>query len=600
MIKPMLARLIDEPFDKAGWLFEIKWDGYRAIAEIKKDKIKLYSRNGNPFEKIYTPVVEALKKIKHDCILDGEIVALKGGRADFHTLQEYRDVVAPLQYQIFDILSLDGKDLRKKPLIERKKLLAKLLPKKDPILQYSDHIEKFGTKLFDRIKKEGVEGVVAKEAASPYRDGLRNGEWLKIKSVQEQEAIIVGFTAPRGSRKQLGALVLAAHEGGRLRYIGHSGGGFTEKELSELHAKLKKISTKKSPLTEKVPVNSPITWVAPKYVCEIKFTQWTPEGHMRHPIYVGMRPDKKPKEVVVELPSAPERVELTHRDKIYWPKEGYTKGDLLDYYEKIAPTLLPYLTDRPENLNRHPNGIGGKNFYQKNFTNAVPDFVDTKKIFSESNNAYLRYVICNNTEALLYLVNLGCIELNPWNSRVDSLEYPDYMILDLDPHERPWKDLIKVAQEVKKVLDIACEKHYIKTSGKTGLHIIVPMGARYQYDRVREFAELIMRIVNRALPEITTLERNPKKRGGKLYLDYLQNRHGQTLACAYSVRPYPGATVSTPLEWSEVTPKLDPSKFTIKTIATRLKKKGDLWQGALSRGVDLSEAIRCLEEHLAL
>jgi bifunctional non-homologous end joining protein LigD len=600
MIKPMLARLIDEPFDKAGWLFEIKWDGYRAIAEIKKDKIKLYSRNGNPFEKIYTPVVEALKKIKNDCILDGEIVALKDGHADFHTLQQYRDVDAPLQYQIFDILSLDGKDLRKKPLIERKKLLAKLLPKKDPILQYSDHIEKFGTKLFDRIKKEGVEGVVAKEAASPYRDGLRNGEWLKIKSVQEQEAIIVGFTAPRGSRKQLGALVLAAHEGGRLRYIGHSGGGFTEKELAEIHAKLKKISTKKSPLTEKVPVNSPITWVAPKYVCEIKFTQWTPEGHMRHPIYVGMRPDKKPKEVVVELPSAPERVELTHRDKIYWPKEVYTKGDLLDYYEKIAPTLLPYLKDRPENLNRHPNGIEGKNFYQKNFTNEVPEFVDTKKIFSESNNAYLRYVICNNTKALLYLVNLGCIELNPWNSRVDSLEYPDYMILDLDPHGRPWKDLIKVAQEVKKILDIACEKHYIKTSGKTGLHIIVPMGARYQYDRVREFAELIMRIVNRALPEITTLERNPKKRGGKLYLDYLQNRNGQTLACAYSVRPYPGASVSTPLEWNEVTPKLDPSKFTIKTIAARLKKKGDLWQGALSHGVDLSEAIRCLEEHLAL
>ena len=605
-VKPMLARLVDEPFDKAGWYFEVKWDGYRAIAEVERGKVKLYSRNGTSFTEQYAPVVEALKKIKHRCVLDGEILALKDGRSDFHALQEYREVKAPLQYAVFDLLYLDGKDLRKKPLRERKKLLRSVLPKKDAVILYSEHIEKSGTKLFEHIRKKHLEGIVAKDSASPYREGVRDGEWLKIKSVAQQEAVIVGFTAPRGSRRRLGALVLAAHRGKALRYIGHSGGGFTQKELDELHAKLAKNATKKSPLSEAVPVNSPVTWVKPRYVCEIKFTEWTPEGHMRHPIYVGMRPDKKPSEVVVELPQKSKQdrkdsahATLTNQEKVFWPKEGYTKGDLLAYYEKIAPTLLPYLKDRPENLNRHPNGIAGKSFFQKNITAAVPHFVSTKKIWSDSNNANLQYLICNNKETLLYLANLGCIELNPWSSRVSSLRSPDYLILDLDPHGRAWKDLITVALEVKRVLDLACKPHYIKTSGKTGLHIVVPLTGGHTYEHARQFAELVMRLVNAKLPHLTTLERNPRKRGGKIYLDYLQNRFGQTLACAYSVRPYPGATVSTPLEWHEVRPSLDPSKFTIKTICKRLESKGDIWKGTLTKGVDLRDAIARLEKRLS-
>ena len=612
-VKPMLARLVDKPFDRVGWLFEVKWDGYRAIAEREKGRVKLYSRNDKPFTEIYAPVAEALKSIEHDFVLDGEIIALKAGRADFHSLQNYRQENVPLAYMVFDLLYLDGVDLRSQPLIERKKLLAELIPESD-ILKYSEHVEESGKKLFNTIRKEGIEGIVAKSADSPYRDGARGDEWLKVKSVQEQEAIIVGFTAPRGSRKIFGALVLAAHIKGELRYIGHSGGGFTEKEIKDIHAKLLKIVTKTSPLNEKVPVNSPITWVKPKYVCEIKFTEWTPDGHMRHPIYVGMRIDKKPSEVVREVPEtvpkatkAPTKKskkkikdapELTHLDKVYWPEEGYTKGDLLEYYERIASIILPYLKDRPQNLNRHPNGIAGKNFFQKNNTADLPDFVETKKIWSDSNNAELNYIVCNNKETLLYLANLGCIEINPWNSRVGSLEKPDYLILDLDPHGRPWKDLIHVAREVRKVLDLACEEHFPKTSGKSGLHIVVPLGARYSYDKAREFSELIMTIVHRKLPDITSLERNPKKREGKLYLDYLQNRFGQTLASAYSVRPYPGATVSTPLEWSEVKDTLDPSKFTIKTIFKRLEKKGDLWEPTQVKGVDLSDAIRCLTEHV--
>lgn len=616
-VKPMLARLVDEPFDRTGWLFEVKWDGYRAIAEKEKGNVTLYSRNGNSFTETYAPVVEAIKTIDHDFVLDGEVVALKAGRADFHTLQDYRQSKAPLHYMIFDLLYLDGVDLRSQPLVERKRLLAELIPEGD-VLNYSEHVTQFGTKLFKTVRKQGVEGIVAKDAKSAYREGVRSDDWLKIKVVQEQEAVIVGFTEPRGSRKKMGALVLAAYIRGELRYIGHSGGGFTEKEITSLHAKLEKITTKKPPLQEKVPVNSPITWVEPKYVCEIKFTEWTPRGHMRHPIYIGMRPDKKPREVVREVPEETKKVtararksskkvikkdggdmpELTHLDKVYWPEEGYTKGDLLEYYDRIAPTILPYLKDRPQNLNRHPNGITGKNFFQKNITAELPDFIETKKIWSDSNNAELNYIVCNNKETLLYLANLGCIELNPWNSRVGSLDKPDYLILDLDPHGRPWEDLIRVAKEVRTVLDLACEEHYPKTSGKSGLHIVVPLGTRYRYEQAKEFAELIMRIVHKRLPDITSMERNPKKRGGKLYLDYLQNRFGQTLASAYSVRPYPGATVSTPLEWSEVKNSLDPSKFTIKTLFKRLEKKGDLWQPTFHKGVDLSESIRCLTEHL--
>jgi bifunctional non-homologous end joining protein LigD len=605
-IQPMLAKLIDEPFDNTDWLFEVKWDGYRAIAEIEKGKVALYSRNGNSFVKAYPPIKEALQKtFKNDCVLDGEIVALAEEKVSFNALQYYKEKKAPLQYVVFDLLYLNGEDLRDKPLSLRKELLRSIIPSKGPIL-FSDHIEAEGVSFFETIKKQGLEGIMAKDNNSPYREGTRSGEWLKIKAVQEQEAIIVGYTDPRGSRKLLGALVLAVYDGKKLKYIGHSGGGFGGEEIKDLYKKLQKIEVKKSPLKEKVPVNSPITWVKPKYVCQLRFSEWTKDGRMRHPIYLGLRTDKEPTEVTDEVTvekkkAAPhkEQPKLTNLDKVYWPEEGYTKGDVLAYYESVADLLLPYLKDRPQNLNRHPNGIEGKNFFQKNFEAELPSFVETKEIWSESNNDYLRYIVCQNKETLLYLANLGCIELNPWNSRITNLEKPDYMILDLDPNDRDFDDLIIVAKAVKEVLASACEEFYLKTSGKSGLHIVLPIGARYDYDTVKNFAELIMQIVHARLPEITSLERSPKKRRGKIYLDYLQNRFGQTLACAYSLRPYKGATISTPLQWPELKKGFRPAKFTIKTIQKRLKDKGDLWKPVReSKGVDIKKAISCLEKSL--
>jgi bifunctional non-homologous end joining protein LigD len=593
---PMLATLTDKPFDRDGWLFEIKWDGYRAIAEIENGKVNLYSRRGNSFLADYPPIVEALKKVKCDAVFDGEIVALKNGRPDFHTLQQYAIEKAPLQYVIFDLLYIDGEDLRDRPLIERKKRLGEIFPK-HPALIMSEYIEEKGNEFFKKVTAQGFEGILAKDASSIYLEGKRGDSWLKIKSWNEQEAIIVGFTEPRGARKKIGALVLGAYDKGELKYIGHSGGGFTQTELGEMHKILEKITVEKSPLREKVPINSPITWVKPEYVCEIKFSEWTTDGRMRHPIYAGLRKDKKAKEVTIEKPKEIlDKPNLTNLDKVYFPKEGITKGDIINYYDKIADIILPYLKDRPESLNRHPNGIDKPGFFQKDFETKVPSFVQTHKVWSESNNKEINYLLCQNKETLLYLANLGCIELNPWNSRIQSLENPDYMIIDLDPGNNTFDQLIEVVKVTHQVLIEACEEHFIKTSGKRGIHVMIPLGAKYDYDTVRQFSELLVNIIHKKLPKITSLERSPTKRKDKIYLDWLQNRRGQTIAAPYSVRPAPGATVSTPLRFEEIKKGLDPKKFTIKTIFKRLEKYGDLWKPILEKEVDLEESMRCLEK----
>jgi bifunctional non-homologous end joining protein LigD len=602
----MLATLTDKPFNRHGWIFELKWDGYRAITEIESGEIRLYSRKGNSLIKDYPPIVEALKLFRNDVVLDGEIIALKDGKPDFHALQNYEESRAPLQYVIFDLLYHNGHDLRSLPLFERKALLRHIFPH-HPSLLLSEHIEENGEAFFDEVKKQAFEGMIAKDGTSAYLEGKRGLSWLKIKHFHEQEAIIVGYTEPRGSRKKLGALVLAAHDKGNLKYIGHSGGGFSWKELSQLHTLLSADAIKDSPLTEKVPINSPITWVKPKYVCQIKFSEWTRDGRMRHPIYAGLREDKSPKEVIVEKPA--ERPQFSgqpqanvptfsNRDKVFWPREKYTKGDVIDYYDSIAELILPYLIDRPESLHRHPNGIEGKSFFHKDMKMHVPEFVETHNVWSESNGKDIRYLLCQNKDTLLYLANLGCIELNPWNSRIQNLEKPDYLIIDLDPGDNTFDELVKVALVTHGVLENAGMPHFCKTSGKTGLHIFVPVGAQYDYDTIRNFSHLLVQIIHKKIPGITSIERSPAKRKNKIYLDYLQNRRGQTIAAPYSLRPYPGATVSTPLEWKEVKKGLNPGKFTIETIHKRLDKKGDLWAGTLKNQARLHEAMQYLQKEV--
>jgi bifunctional non-homologous end joining protein LigD len=631
---PMLATLVDAPFDKPGWLFEIKWDGYRAIAEIRGGKARLYSRNRKALGDKYPEVQSALGRLGIDAVLDGEIVALDSeGKSSFQLLQNHpRTGKGELVYYVFDLLFLGGQDLRALPLIERKKRLREILPEA-PGIRFSDHVEGKGVSLFRAMQRRGLEGLIAKQADSPYREGARSGEWLKIKTQLRQEAIICGFTAPRRSRKHFGSLLLAVYEGGALHYVGHVGTGFSQESLRSLHQKLIPLRRGASPLPGAPKIAGSVTWVDPVLVCEVSFHEWTQDGIMRQPSFQGLREDKPPTEVtrersrrltrvlekqpparlhpvpspeqaqcarrlfspkgitalrrgIQEIDAEPGAVRVTHLDKVFFPQKGYTKEDTVNYYRQIASVILPYLKGRPQSLHRQPQGITDAGFYQKDVTHRLPEWVRTSLIPSETDGQELRYVVCDNESTLLYLANLGCIELHPWNSRLDRLPFPDYLVIDLDPLAISFERVVETAIEVRSVLDSIEAPSYCKTSGKKGLHIYVPLGARHEYQAVRQFAEIVCRLVHEKLPHVTSLERDPRRRKARVYLDYLRNAIGQTTAAPYSLRPEPLATVSTPLEWAEVRRHLDPRQFTIQSLCRRLDKKGDLFAGVLRASTD--------------
>jgi bifunctional non-homologous end joining protein LigD len=613
----MLAEETVEPFDDKDWVFEIKWDGYRAIAEIEKGKVQLYSRNGNLFNNTYPIVVNELKKIKLNAVLDGEIVVTnEQGKPSFQLLQDYRNNIdKPIYYYVFDILSLGNKNTCDLPLLERKKLLKKLIKNKT-VIKYADHIEAKGKAFFKAAIKQGLEGIVAKKADSEYYPGRRSGNWLKIKHHKTQEAIIAGFTQPTGSRKYFGALVLGVKENNSLKYIGHTGSGFNNVSLKEVYGLLKPLIQKGSPFNGPVQTNMPVTWVKPVLVCEIKYSEWTSDGRMRHPIFLHLRPDKTVKEItMVKTVShkAPAKdvtaksnskehafngakVITTHTNKIFWPDEKITKGDVINYYIRIADYILPYLKDRPESLKRNPNGIVDKGFFHKDAGGEAPAWVKSIKLFSESANKEIDYILCNNKATLTYLNNLGCIEINPWHSTVKALDKPDYLIIDIDPSTKnSFEQVIEVANVIHEILERAKIKNLCKTSGATGMHIYIPMGKKYTYEQTKQFAELICILTNEQLPGFTSLVRNLKNRGQKIYLDHLQNRKGQTIASAYSLRPYPGATISTPLKWNEVKAGLLPRQFNIHTIEKRLKKTGDIFKEVLGPGIDLGKSLKQLD-----
>jgi bifunctional non-homologous end joining protein LigD len=606
-IRPMLATPVAEAFDRPGWLFEVKWDGYRAVAEVESGKVALYSRNHNSFNRRFAPIVESLEGLGHDAVLDGEVVVVDdAGRSSFQLLQNYQKTgQGRLVYYVFDLLYLDGKDLRPWPLLERKKILAGLIGDL-PRVRLSEHVEDDGIKLFAVAAKKGLEGIVAKDAASPYREGRRGGEWLKIKTQARQEAVIGGFTKPRGSRTGLGALLLGVYEGDDLVCIGHTGGGLSGADLTDLRKRLDPLITSECPFVRRPKPNAPVRWVQPTVVCEVRFKEWTADGIMRQPIFVGLREDKPAKEVRREEPQPVTAIvkpsdarhtapaadpPLTHPDKILWPADGYTKRDLAEYYRSVAPILLPYLRDRPLSLLRHPNGIEAASFFQKDVTRQPPpDWVETTMVRHE-NGRTGRYIVCQDAKTLLYLANLACIELNPWNSRIGALDRPDYLVIDLDPEATTFANVIKAANAVRRALDTAGAACFCKTSGKTGLHIYVPLAAKYESAVARQFAEVVANIVNRELPDITSVVRSPALRQRRVYLDYLQNRYGQTVVAPYSVRPVKGATVSTPLAWTEVRRGLDPHRFTIQNMAKRLDKVGDLWSPVLGPAVDLEKCL---------
>ncbi|WP_459814699.1 DNA ligase D [Geotalea toluenoxydans] len=617
-VKPMLATLVKDAFDHPDWVFEIKLDGYRTIAEIAAGSVLLYSRNLLSFNNKFPTIAAALAGLGREAILDGEVTAMdENGRSDFQLLQNYgRTGEGSILYFIFDLLYLDGRDLRNLPLLTRKTLLQEILPDL-PEVRYCDHIGETGIAFFQAAQDNGLEGIVAKLADSRYEAGKRSSAWLKVKATLRQEAIICGFTEPRGSRKKFGTLVLGAYDKGELVYIGTSGGGFDEASLNELHDMLLPLVQGDSPFKTRTATRMPAQWVKPVLVCEVSFSEWTSEGVMRQPVFLGLRQDKDPVTIIRETfpgpmaappPSAKKaglaekeltigsrRLKLTNLDKVFWPAEGYTKRDVIDYYRTISFYLLPHLRDRPESLYRTPNGIEEAGFFQKDVRDMVADWPLTAAIYSESQHKIITFLICQDEASLIYMANLGCIEINPWLSRLGALDNPDYLVIDLDPEDIPFHKVVETALAVKEVLDRADAVGFPKTSGATGMHIYVPLEARYDYETAGRFAHLIATLANQLVPDFTSLERSPAKRQGKVYLDFLQNKRGQTLAAPYSIRPRAGATVSTPLYWSEVAPGLDPRDFTIRTVPQRIEKAGDIFAGVLGPGIRMERCIETLE-----
>jgi bifunctional non-homologous end joining protein LigD len=602
-----------DSYTRDGWLFELKLDGYRLLACKTRSEVLLLTRNGNDYTAVFPEVAKAMKALPFDsCIVDGEVVVLDSqGRPSFARLQQRGRLTStidigraavelPSTYYAFDLLVLEGFDLRTLPLVQRKTLLLQALPKLGAV-RVLDHIEREGDAFLKQVEKLGLEGIVGKRADAPYRSG-RSDVWLKIKAERTGDFVIVGFTEPQGSRNYFGALQLADMVGGTLVYAGRVGTGFGESQMAELRAMLDPIVRRDPPCAPPVgagavaiPETKTTTWVDPVHVCEVRFREWTPDGVLRHASFLRLRHDKSPRDcdrqgVTSEAPWSPAQVSepapapapapvaktiaFSNLNKTYWPADRYTKGDLVEYYRAISKWMLPYLVNRPVVMTRFPDGIDGKSFYQKDAPEFAPPWIRTVPIWSEDTQRDIRYFVCDDVESLLYVANLGSIPMHIWNSRVGSLEQPDWCVLDLDPKEAPFSDVIRTALVLRELCESIGLPSYVKTTGKTGLHVLLPLARQVTYAQCRTLGELLARVVLRELSDIATITRHVTKRGDKVYLDYLQNRHGQLIVAPFSVRPLPGATVSMPLTWDEVNQSLDPRAFTIKTAVARLEQLG--------------------------
>ncbi|MBO9153068.1 DNA ligase D [Chitinophaga sp. GCM10012297] len=636
-ILPMLATLVDQPFDREGWLYEIKWDGYRAIAFMKKGMTELRSRNNKSFNEKFYPVYAALEKWGINAVVDGEVVVVnEQGTANFSALQQWRsEADGELQYFVFDLLWYQGKDLTGLPLTARREQLKKLIPKTG-LIRLSHDFETSGEEMLNAAREMGLEGILAKKADSLYHSGERTKEWLKIKSQKRQEVVIGGYTKNEDSSKPFSALLVGVYNKGKLEYTGKVGTGFNQQQQKDMLQQFKPLLVKKSPFTTEPDVNKPSRfrpnppkaqafWLKPSIVAEVSFAEMTSDGVMRHPSFEGLREDKKAqavgleKEIPVSKIVSPlagitprgessrktllnptdetqvrkvngEELKFTNLSKIYWPKEKITKRDLINYYYRIAPFILPYLKNRPQSLNRHPNGITGESFYQKDVTGKVPAWIEQYP-YETSEGEKKNFMLATDEASLLYMAGLGCIELNPWSSTIKKPEHPTWCIIDLDPAKQSFDQVVEAALVTKSVLDDMGVPCYCKTSGSTGLHIYIPLGAKYTYEQSKEFARIIVTLVHREIPRFTSIERAVRDRGGKMYLDFLQNRPHATLAAPYALRPKPGATVSMPLEWNEVKKGLRMKDFNIFNAAERAESLGDIFKPVLGKGIALQAVI---------
>ncbi len=648
-VSPMLAVSAEEPFDSPEFGYEPKWDGVRTIAFVDGGEVRLQTRNLLDCTAQYPEAHEIAEALTgaYQAIVDGEVVALdERGAPSFQRLQprmHLRDEATirklrrstPVLYQVFDLLWADGEDLRPLPLRERlRRLEAALTPM--GAIRRSESFPGTGRVLFDAARAHGFEGIVAKRLDAPYVAG-RSAAWVKIKAQRTMDCVVGGWTAGQGGRADtLGALLLGVYRDGKLEPVGHVGTGFDERTLRALLDELRRRESPTSPFARAPRANQPARWCLPELVCEVRFSEWTADGGIRHPVFIGLRSDKRPEECRRESPVAladdgadpvgesgggawpgaaeaepsghggaavaarqDGQVKLTNLKKIFWPAERYTKGDLIEYYETVAPLLLPYLRDRPLVLTRYPDGITGKSFFQKDAPEFVPKWVRTERIYSKDADREIDYFIVNDVETLRYVANLGTIPLHLWGSRLGSLERPDWLVLDLDPKGAPFADVVTVARELHRLLEDLELPSHVKTSGATGLHILVPLGARYTYEEARTFARLLALLGVEAAPGISTIARPLRARGGKVYIDFGQNGHGRTIVAPYSLRALPDAPASCPLLWSEMTARLDPARFTLKTLPGRFEKMTDPLAPVLTGSVDIATAVERIEQRLA-
>ncbi len=654
----MLAVTGDRPFSRPGWIYELKYDGYRLVAAREGGNVFLRYRNGGDVTALYPELVRALRALPvRSLVLDGEVTVLDGGgRPSFARLQtrallsrpvdiEQAAVRRPATLFAFDLVAFEGSDLRSLALLERKALLAKVLPPAGP-LRYSDHIEEQGEAFFEQVAAMGLEGAMAKDGDSRYV-GRRSSSWVKLRTERTADFAIVGMSPPKGSRVGLGSLHLAVWDAaaagpaaagsgnaGGLVYAGRVGTGFSDAILAELADRLSANRRDDPPCRAPVGagsdadadaddrVDKPLgdnhlmggrveeqTWIEPHpaLICEVRYKEWTPHGLLRHPVFLRLRDDKPIEDCVRRAgprapgatpPPPPERrVDVTNRSKVFWPAEGYTKGDLIDFYAEIADAMQPYLTDRPLVMTRYPDGIDGKSFFQKNAPDFAPDWLQTVKLVSPRTGKEVEYFVCRDRESLVYIANLGAIVLHVWSSRVHQLGQPDWCILDLDPKDAPFEDVIEIALAIRRLCRKIELPSFVKTSGSSGLHVLLPLGGACTFEQSRGLGQLIAQIICRQLPDIATITRNPERRGGKVYIDFVQNGRGRLLVAPFSVRPLPAAPVSTPLRWSEVKPGLDLRDHNIRSLPERLKKlKTDPLRGVLTEQPDLLAALGRLSE----
>jgi bifunctional non-homologous end joining protein LigD len=642
-ISPMLATPIDRPFSDPGWLFEIKWDGARTLAYVAEGRVLLKSRAGNDVTAQYPELASLPQSLcASHAVLDGEIVVLDDqGRSVFESMQQRMNVRSPsaqlisqfpVTYYIFDLLYCNGYDLRAAPLFERKELLCRLL-RPAPGVRFSDHQVGRGKELYELAREENLEGIIGKRADSPYAS-LRSKNWVKVKATKSLDAVVGGWTAPRGGRSHFGALLLGLYQGEKLRFIGHVGTGLDEQVRKTVAKQLREREITACPFDHVPETNEKAFWAKPEIVARVRFMSWTPEPRLRAPVFVGLRRDVQPAdcrwEGEVEAEPAPalvqapgtagqvfaersrieaelfegreetitidldgKRFRLTNLNKVYFPESGVTKRELIAYYYRVADHILPFLKDRPLVLRRYPDGIRGQAFFQKDIREGSPRWLETVSVPSEGKRGEVRYAIASDLASLLYLTGLGCIDHNPWSSRIDDLEHPDYFFFDLDPAEgTTFSAVVKIARAIYEKLTELGLKVYLKTSGATGFHLYLPVERIYTYEQLRMLGEIVAQLVSEQNPGLVTHERIvTKRRAGQVLIDITQNAFGRPLAAPYSVRAFPQAPVSAPVTPDELRSSLHQEKLNLRTIFARLKDKGDLWADFWNSSQRIEQAI---------